>query len=334
VSTLDDVDIVIAARRQRDGGLVALPTETVYGLAADASQREAVAAVYATKGRPADHPLIVHVLDAMQGARWADWSERATRLAQAFWPGPLTIVLERRAGAPAWACAGQHTIGLRAPAHPVARRVLRAFAALGGEGVAAPSANRFGCISPTTATHVIDDLGADAALVLDGGACEVGVESTIVDLSRGAPVLSRPGAVHLAALERVLGEPVPLAPGLRTPGCEDTDTPRAPGTLLAHYAPRTPLRLLDADALRWAVAEAVNAMLNVAAWVRDPVLAASATVTLPMPDSPAQCARVLYATLRRLDAQHCDLIVVQAPPREPGWQAVADRLGRAAAAHR
>ncbi len=173
-----------AARLLIEGELVAFATETVYGLGADAAQGEAVAKVYALKGRPPDHPLIVHVSDLEQARTWAQFDERALRLAGAFWPGPLTMILPRRADAPAWACGGQSSIGLRCPSHPVAQALLARFVALGGSGVAAPSANRFGKVSPTTAQHVLDDLGANAPLILDGGACEVGVESSIVDLAR------------------------------------------------------------------------------------------------------------------------------------------------------
>ncbi|HEY5632679.1 MAG TPA: L-threonylcarbamoyladenylate synthase, partial [Burkholderiaceae bacterium] len=176
--------IADAAKRLAAGGLVAFPTETVYGLGADATSAQAVAEVYRTKGRPAGHPLIVHVLDEAQARWWAELGRDAKRLIDAFWPGPLTLIVPRRPGAPAFACGDEPTIGLRSPAHPVARALLEAFTALGGHGIAAPSANRFGRVSPTEAAHVRADLGEARLLILDGGPCEVGLESTIVDLSR------------------------------------------------------------------------------------------------------------------------------------------------------
>ena len=222
------------------GHLVAFPTETVYGLGADAANPEAVARIYQVKGRPRGHPLIVHVLDIDAACRWGVWSQSAERLARAFWPGPLTLILARRAQASAAACGGQPTIGLRAPAHPVSVALLRAFARRGGSAIAAPSANRFGRVSPTRAVHVLDDLGVDAPLVLDGGDCSVGLESTIVDLSRAAPALLRPGGLSRQAIEEVLGE------RLAEP---DGAAPQVSGSLAAHYAPRTRLQLLVADVL-------------------------------------------------------------------------------------
>jgi L-threonylcarbamoyladenylate synthase len=326
--------IQAAAHRLVEGGLVAFPTETVYGLGADASQAAAVQSIYRVKGRPADHPLIVHVLDEAQAQAWAQWPARAHRLAQAFWPGPLTLILPRLPGAPAWACAGQDSIGLRSPAHPVARALLEAFSARGGQGVAAPSANRFGRISPTTASHVVEELGTEAAWVLDGGACEVGLESTIVDLSRAAPVLLRPGAVGLADLQRVLGEPVAVSANVRDPFIREADAPRASGTLAAHYAPRTPLELLDGRRIAAAVAaEARRPGQRIAVWVRDAAQVPDAAVVRIMPVDATQCARMLYATLRELDASGATRILVESPPGDPDWAAVADRLTRAAAAH-
>jgi L-threonylcarbamoyladenylate synthase len=193
--------IAEAARRLAAGDLVAFPTETVYGLGADAGSRDAVARIYALKGRPADHPLIVHVAAVAAARRWGRWNDLAERLAQAYWPGPLTLILPLVDGAPTHACGGQSSIGLRIPAHPVALELLERFEALGGTGIAAPSANRFGKVSPSRAEHVADDLGADAPMILDGGPCEVGVESTIIDLTRAQPVLLRPGRVHRSSLE-------------------------------------------------------------------------------------------------------------------------------------
>ena len=309
-----------AARRLADGELVAFPTETVYGLGADAASERAVAAVYRLKGRPADHPLIVHVLDVAQAAWWAHWPTRAQRLAEAFWPGPLTLILARRDAAPAFACGGQASIGLRAPSHPVARALLAAFAARGGHGIAAPSANRFGRVSPTRAGHVIDDLGDDAPLVLDGGPCEVGVESTIVDLTRDRPVLLRPGGITTAQLEAVLGERV-LA--------RDAAAPRASGTLDAHYSPVTPIELVDSGEIDSRIAHLHARGERVALWARAGA-GATADVALAMPEDPERVARSLYDALRALDRSHCRRILVERVPDDGAWQAVADRLRRAA----
>jgi L-threonylcarbamoyladenylate synthase len=221
---LDDVQRAVEILR--DGGLVALPTETVYGLAADAENELAVRRIFAVKGRPASHPLIVHLAGAAQAQEWASrLDEPAQRLMEAFWPGPLTLVVPRSARASDAVTGGQTTVALRVPAHPLAREVLERF----GGGLAAPSANRFGNVSPTTAMHVREDLEDDVDLVLDGGPCAVGVESTIIDLSSGAPALLRPGGTPLEAVERVLGRTVELRRG---------GDVRAPGMMASHYAPR------------------------------------------------------------------------------------------------
>lgn len=309
-------EIAEAVRLLRAGGLVAFPTETVYGLGADASNAAAVARIYAVKGRPAEHPVIVHFATAQAAFEWArEVPEAARRLAQAFWPGPLTLVLRRAAHVPDAVTGGQDTVGLRVPSHPVARELLAQF----GGGIAAPSANRFGRISPTRAEHVRDDLGADVSLVLEGGAAEVGIESTIVDLTRGHPVLLRPGHIRPEDIERVLGE-APLAP--------DAEAPRAAGTLEAHYAPRAALKL----AKRTGIIDALVANRG----RRIAVLALEVAVPrLPgallrvVPAVPTQYAQVLYASLRELDAAHPDLIIVEAPPDTPSWAAVRDRLLRA-----
>jgi L-threonylcarbamoyladenylate synthase len=313
-----DAAIERAARALRAGELVVFPTETVYGLGADASQRDAVARVYAVKGRPVGHPLIVHVPDAARARRWARLDARAERLASAFWPGPLTLILPRADGAPAWACGDEPTVGLRCPSHPVAQALLARFVALGGDGVAAPSANRFGRVSPTRAAHVVDDLGADAPTVLDGGASEVGVESTIVDLSRGRAVLLRPGRIGREALEAALGEPVVE---------RDVEAPRASGTLAAHYQPDTPVELAPPGALDARI-EAL-AGRRVAVWsTRRPASEVAAWIEAPTRAPDAEAA--LYDTLRRLDALRADRIVVEAPPPDRAWDAVRDRLARAA----
>ena len=311
-----------AARLLIEGELLAFATETVYGLGADAAQRKAIEKVYALKGRPADHPLIVHVSDLEQALKWAQFDERALQLARAFWPGPLTLILPRRVDAPEWACGGQPSIGLRCPSHPVAQALLARFVALGGSGVAAPSANRFGKVSPTTAQHVLDDLGADAPLILDGGPCEVGVESSIVDLTRAQPALLRPGRIRRADIEAVLGETLA---GL------DEDAPRASGTLTAHYSPSVPVELVSALELDARVRQYTGQGLSLGVWS---IKAPAAPILFWLQASEDALAResALYAALRDLDQAGPDRILVEAPPSRPDWEAVSDRLLRAAAA--
>ena len=302
------------------GDVVAFPTETVYGLGADAGNPAAVAKIFALKGRPADHPLIVHVANFDAAAKWArELPHAAHALAQRFWPGPLTMILPKRSSVPAEVTGGQNSVGLRCPSHPVAQELLREFARVRGGAIAAPSANRFGHVSPTTAQHVRDEFG-EGLHVLDGGACEVGLESTIVDLSRGLPVLLRPGAISRAEIARALGE---------EPRERDVHAPRAPGALAAHSAPRTPLVLVDAkavDALARAGAEtAVLAM-------RDPPEGVEVAAWIVAAGDARTYGHDLYANLRRLDASGAKRIVVEAPPNDPAWEAVIDRLQRAAAA--
>jgi len=304
-----------AAEILRRGGLVAFPTETVYGLGADASSEAAVKKLYAVKRRPPDHPVIVHFASAADAFSWArEVPDAARRLAARFWPGPLTLILKRAARVGDFVTGGQDTVGLRVPSHPVAHEFLGIF----GGGVAAPSANRFGRVSPTRAEHVREDLGAEVDLVLEGGPSEVGIESTIVDLSRGGAVLLRPGAISLAELEAALGAPV-AAP--------DAGAPRAPGTLERHYAPKTELRLVPAHALDAAIAQATG-QVAVLAFSRPDERAAR---WLRMPRDSAQYARRLYAALRELDEARCTCILVEEPPDQPAWTAVRDRLRRAAA---
>ena len=304
---------------------MAFPTETVYGLGARADDDRAVAGIFALKGRPADHPLIVHVLDVSEASRFAAaaFSDVAQRLAEAFWPGPLTLIVPRSPEVALAAAGGQSTIGLRCPSHPVARALLAAARQRGVPGVAAPSANRFGRISPTRAQHVVDEFG-NALLVLDGGECEVGIESSIVDCSGPVPALPRPGQIPRERIEAVAG--VPLAE-------RDASSPRASGTLEAHYAPRAKLRLMPASMLNTALQMLGDSPLRLAVYSR--------TVTLPrgcrlqrraMPDDPGQAAHELFATLRELDDQGLDLIWVEEPPGESAWSGVRDRLARAAAA--
>jgi L-threonylcarbamoyladenylate synthase len=291
------VDADEAARILRAGGIVAVPTETVYGLAAVASDPVAVRRVFAAKGRPVDHPLIVHLASAADLGDWAATvPPAAAALAAAFWPGPLTLVLPRRAGVPDEVTGGLDTVGLRVPAHPLTRALIAATG-----GLAAPSANRFGRVSPTEAAHVSAELGP-ALPVLDGGPCAVGVESTIVDLAGPAPALLRPGGVPVEAIEAVLG--APLGVGVR----------RAPGVLPSHYAPRTAL-LLSSDVEADAAAARARG-LRVA--------------VLPAPSDPAQHARGLYAALRALDAEGVDLLVAGVAAEAGLGRAVNDRLRRAA----
>ena len=320
----DDAAIERAAAALAAGELVAFPTETVYGLGARADSDTAVAGIFALKGRPSDHPLIVHVAEAADAPRFAaTLPEVARRLIDAFWPGPLTVIVPRAPGLAAAAAGGQGTIGLRCPAHPVAHALLAAARRHGVPGVAAPSANRFGRISPTRASHVVDEFG-DALLVLDGGDCAVGIESTIVDCSGAVPVLLRPGQIGRERIEAAAGLP------LGAPGAE---SPRASGTLEAHYAPRARLRLMPADTLNTALQMLGDSALKLAVYSRTVALpAGSRLVRHVMPDDPDQAARELFATLRELDAAGPDLIWVEQPPPSPAWDGVRDRLTRAAAA--
>lgn len=316
-------DVARAAQLLRAGELVAFPTETVYGLGADALNPAALAKIFAVKGRPADHPLIVHLPSAAHLDAWAcDIPADAQRLAQAFWPGPLTLILRRRPIVPDAVTGGQDTVGLRVPRHPLALELLGAF----GSGIAAPSANRYGRISPTSAQHVIDELGDAVPLVLDGGPCEVGIESTIVDLSRGSAVLLRPGVIGAERIAAVIGR----APAL--PGAAGAATPRVSGSHAKHYAPATPLRLVRPDRLR----DVLNAQRHaghrcaVLAWSQ-PALADTPHAWRMLPADPEGYAHALYACLRELDALDVSAIIVESPPQTDEWTAVCDRLGRAAA---
>jgi L-threonylcarbamoyladenylate synthase len=313
------------------GGLVAFPTETVYGLGADADDVEAVRAIFAAKGRPADHPVIVHVADRAAIDAWSDRAPDAARqLARKFWPGPLTLVLPRSARAHDALTGGQASVGLRCPAHPWARALLAAFCAARGDAdaaLAAPSANSFGRISPTTAAHVRADLGEKPAggvdLILDGGPCPVGIESTIVDLSADAPRLLRHGSITRRQIEETIGCPVHDA---------GAEAPRASGGLKSHYAPRLPLELVPATRLP----ARINALRGVRIAVLAPAAAlldwpAHVVLRLVAPAGAAQYARRLYALLHQLDQSGAGRIVVAAPPQGEDWEAVHDRLRRAAA---
>ena len=317
---VSDREIEHAAAVLRAGGLVAFPTETVYGLGADASNPDAIRKLFAAKGRPHGHPLIVHVADAVQLANWArDIPSAAHVLAKKFWPGPLTLVLQRSPNVPDAVTGGQDTVALRVPSHPVAQALLREF----GGGVAAPSANRFGRVSATTAAHVREEFGDSVACVLDGGAADVGIESTIVDCSRATPTLLRPGWITPQQLEAALGAPL-AAPG--------ANAPRAPGTLDKHYAPQTPLQLMEADLVVELARSLTRQGRRVAVLARTtlrPLI--EGLVWIAAPADAAGYAHDLYARLRELDHAGCDAILVEQPPEEPEWLAIRDRLNRAAA---
>ena len=303
-----------AAEILRAGGLVAFPTETVYGLGADASNAGAVARLYATKRRPADHPVIVHFGSKENAFSWArEVPTGARQLAERFWPGPLTLILKRSALAKDFVTGGQDTVALRVPSHPVARGLLEMFQG----GIAAPSANRFGLVSPTTAAHVREDLGDDVDLVLEGGPSEVGIESTIVDLSTGAALLLRPGAISREDLEQLLN--------LKEAGLS---SPRHSGGLERHYAPRTPARLVSTHDLDKEI-EKLRQRVAVLAFSRPDE---RVDYWLRMPRNPEGYARRLYAALRELDTAGCETILVEAPPDAPEWAAVRDRLQKACAA--
>jgi L-threonylcarbamoyladenylate synthase len=317
-----------AAQALAAGELVAFPTETVYGLGADAGSDSAVAKIFAAKGRPSDHPLIVHVPDASAVPAFAsEVPAFAHKLMQAFWPGPLTLILQRRSGIAAAAAGGQHSIGLRCPAHPVAHALLLACAGATPpvSGLAAPSANKFGRVSPTTAEHVEAEFAGDL-LVLDGGPCRVGIESTIVDCTRGVPVLLRPGVLTRQEVEAACGQP------LRAPGQLRAAAPRASGTLESHYAPNAPVRLMDSQALQTALdllgADAAGIAIYSRAIMKTP---SANVIRRRMPADAAETARQLFAVLREFDAQGVRLIWVETPPDGPEWEGVRDRLQRAAA---
>jgi L-threonylcarbamoyladenylate synthase len=318
---IDSVDIDAAAAILRRGGLVAFPTETVYGLGADAANVDALARLYLVKGRPADHPVIVHIAAGADLTEYArEVPDVARALARAFWPGPLTIVLPKRADRVADAATGgRPTVGLRVPDHPVALALLDAF----GGGVAAPSANRFGRVSPTTADHVRADLGADVDFVLEGGPSRVGVESTIVDVTGAAPLVLRVGGISATAIEAVIGAPLAR---------RDQGEIAAPGTLASHYAPTTRVEIVAASAL------AARAEALVASGRRVGVLAleapddlAPAVVVLDPPADVDEYAHVLYARLRAADAAELDVLLAVLPPAAGVGAAVRDRLHRAAA---
>jgi L-threonylcarbamoyladenylate synthase len=311
-----------AAEYLRAGELVAFATETVYGLGADARNPDAVRRIFAAKGRPSDHPVIVHVATMEQARRWTrEFPEGAHRLAAAFWPGPLTLILPRATHVDDGITGGQDSVGLRMPSHPVARNLLAAFEGLGGDGIAAPSANRFGHVSPTTAQHVEDDLGDAVAMILDGGASAVGIESTIVAFTGAQPTLLRPGGIGIDELVGVLGT-APRAP--------DADAPRASGTLASHYAPHAPARLAPATALVQEFTRRAASGERVAVLARTVARPAGAVgAWLQAPADAAHYAHDLYANLRGLDLPGVTTILVESPPGDVEWLAILDRLARA-----
>jgi L-threonylcarbamoyladenylate synthase len=311
----DAAEIERAAALLSAGELVAFPTETVYGLGADASNPAALARIFAAKGRPKTHPLIVHFSGLAAARDWAaEVPEAAARLAGAFWPGPLTLVLPRSARVPDAVTGGQASVALRVPAHPVARALLAAF----GRGIAAPSANRYGRISPTRAADVREEIGGRVAMVLDGGDCAVGLESTIVACLDGRVTLLRPGSISRSQVADVVGR-------VDDPGA---DAPRVPGRERSHYAPGTPLSIVEEPHLREAVEAALAAGGRVAVLARSAPITQAGLTWRRMP-APAY-GRALYAALRALDAAGADRILVEAVPAGEDWAAVADRLARAA----
>jgi len=316
---MNNQDIAQAAAILKRGGLVAFPTETVYGLGAAADNPAAVKRLYLAKGRPLDHPVIVHLAAAAQVPQWArEVPEAARKLAAAFWPGPLTLILKRTPRAGDDITGSQDTVGLRIPVHPVARALLEAF----GDGIAAPSANRFGHVSATTAEHVREEFGGNVDFVLDGGPCEVGIESTIIDVSSGRPILLRPGRISAQDVERALG--APLVVGTNTP-------PRAPGMLAAHYAPHTPIALVPAAALYDRAMDLLRRGQRVAVLAHSMPLPTldEQLVWILLPGDAAGYAHDLYANLRRLDQAQCSVILIEQPPITSEWAAVRDRLARA-----
>ncbi len=311
-----------AAVHIRAGELVAFPTETVYGLGADASSDTAVAKIFAAKGRPSDHPLIVHIASSKQVADYASSVPPfAERLIKAFWPGPLTVILPRQPGVATAAAGGQNSIGLRCPAHPLALEFLTAC----NTGVAGPSANKFGRVSPTTAQHVAQEFG-DELMVLDGGPCTVGIESSIVDCTRGQPVLLRPGVLTREQLSAACGQQVLSADEVTD------DTPRAPGTLESHYAPNAKVRLMSAIAIQTALDLLGADATHIAVYARSIVRIKSSQVLYRrMPNDALATAEQLFAVLRDFDAQGVKLIWIEPVPEALEWDGVRDRLARASA---
>jgi L-threonylcarbamoyladenylate synthase len=319
---LADADAIReAADILRRGGLVGFPTETVYGLGADALNESALRDLFAAKGRPADHPVIVHVGDASQIENYAaDVPPSARKLAAAFWPGPMTLVLRRSSRISNLVTGGLDTVGLRIPSHPVAQALLREFAG----PIAAPSANRFGRVSCTRAEHVLQELDGRIDLILDGGDCTVGLESTIIDVSRGEPAILRPGAVTAEQVTTIIGH---------APSTQTAAAPRVSGSLPSHYAPQALVEIVTADQRQSRTAELRAGGKKIAILCQSPhdFGAISSDVhVLRLPDSTDDLARSLYALLRRVDDLGCDVALVTLPPEAGIGAAIVDRLRRAA----
>lgn len=320
----DDAAIARAALFLKQGRLVAFPTETVYGLGADAKNKEAVRGIFTAKGRPADHPLIVHIDHSERLEQWAvSIPDTAYRLAERFWPGPLTLILKKRPDVPDEVTGGQDTIGLRVPNNLVALRLLQAF----GSGIAAPSANRFKRISPTQAAHVLEELDGRIDLILDGGPCRVGVESTIIDLSGTTPRLLRPGGIGQTEIERVLETELVV---ITAPSDE---TPNAPGLMAVHYAPTTATQLCPSDRLSITIEQCRERGQRIGLLCyRYEIQATDSIRIIRLPEHAEKYAQNLYTALRELDKQHLDRILVEQPPLSNEWHAIHDRLKKAATA--
>ncbi|MGM9998432.1 MAG: L-threonylcarbamoyladenylate synthase [Candidatus Bruticola sp.] len=315
--TSEDELIQQAAQELERGGMAAFPTETVYGLGADASNQEAIRKVYALKGRPADHPSIVHLDNLDKIELWArEIPEAALKLAEHFWPGPMTLILPKQPGVLAQVTGGQDNVGLRIPAHPLTRKLISVF----GRGLIGPSANRFGHISPTSAAHVREEFGNRLRFILDGGPCSVGVESTIIDFSKEQPVIVRPGMLSASVISEVAGLPIAYGQGSK-----------APGTLKKHYAPHSPAHLVTAEELLQLASKAQGPTVILSR--REHIYPDNNLIRrLHLPDNPAECAQSLYSLLRYADSLRPQTILVEKPPQnEERWSALLDRLQRACA---
>ena len=326
--TADNISIADAAQLLREGRLVAFPTETVYGLGADASNVEAVKGIFRAKGRPADHPLIVHIPES---AKLSDWAENipevAYILAEHFWPGPLAMILPKKTTVPLEVTGGQNTVALRIPNHPIALKLLQAF----DGGIAAPSANRYCRISPTTAQHVLEELGNAVDLILDGGACSVGVESTIIDLTSSPPRLLRPGHISYQELEAVLQSPVAVPEILSGTPSIDPGSPRAPGMMALHYAPETKTWLCSSETIGIIAKQLQLSNQHLGLLRYRTLIPDSPNITqLTLPEQPDSYAQGLYAALRQLDELQLDILLIERPPLIEAWRAVNDRLNKAA----
>lgn len=321
--TPDSEEIKNASTLLKAGQLVAFPTETVYGLGADASNTDALARLYRVKGRPDTHPVIVHLASVDMLEKWAKTvPDEAYKLAEKLWPGPMTLILKKASHVSDAVSGGQDTVGLRIPSHPVALELLKEF----GSGVAAPSANRHGKVSPTSAAHVKEELGDLVAKILDGGPCSVGIESTIIDLSGQERRILRPGMITIEEIEKILGKKKGKAKAN-----QEEVAPRAPGTLSSHYAPSTSLKLFAPSNLGRALATAENLSMKVAVMsFREPITCSVVVTWRQLPDNADEYARVLYSTLRELDEQGADYIIAEEPPQKTAWSGILDRLRRAA----